>query len=142
MASANQPATTITPANRQLRVFILVGLGLAALIVIFVLFFSPQPQPPKLAVYPQAQVLSAGDNGAEFQVDMQANATLKQVVAFYEKEFADKGWTKLNDTVSTNEQHTSTYESKDLEWVATFDAVYQIDRGLVSITIYERKLGK
>lgn len=141
METANPQGAIVMQPNRRLAAFIAVGLALAAVIALGFILFHTTPTPPKLAVFPGARVLSAGDNGGEFQVDMQANADLTSVNDFYQKEFINKGWTKQSDVTSTDEHHTSTFESNDLQWGATLDIDYNAADGVTDIGIYERKLG-
>ncbi len=143
MARSSSQVKTVPPVSPRLRRFILGGLALAALVVFFVLFFSPKPQPPKLAVYPGAHVTQTVDNGSSYEVHMQMQgATLTQITAFYQKEFTSTGWIVLNDKIaSTPDLRRAVYESQDGEWEVTLDINYQADRGVAFIDLYEQKLG-
>ena len=122
--------------------FILIGLGLAALVVAYVLLFNPSPKPPQLPVYPGAQVSQSVDNGSGSELHLQTQgATLVQISAFYQHSFTSTGWTVLSDKVASTPDHrTIVYESQDGQWGVTLDIDYQADRGVAFIDMYEQKL--
>ncbi len=142
MAKSASQVSAAAPANRRLTMIILIGLGLAVLVVLYVLFFTPKPQAPKLAIYPGAQVIKTADNGDSFEVHMQTQGpTLKQISVFYQHEFTSTGWIVLNDKVASTPDHlTVVYESQDQLWGVTLDVDYQADRGVALIDLYEQKL--